>query len=299
MAVVRLESVKHHIHYIPQSSKGLRYFLVRHYFFFFYIHFHKTVHIAVIIYMLLLKICILFKFFGIIKELEILFVEGCLFVSTILVLEDDMELNQTITYALKKEGYHVLSAYSCKEAEKFTEKESFHLAILDVNLPDGDGFQFCKWLKAKKQVPVLFVSARDLEEDVLNGYELGADDYVTKPFSMKILLKKVYVILSRKSQGANIYDDGFLKVDFELGTVQRGEHECLLSPTEYRILKKLIENKGKLLTYSILLDSLWDEGVQITDKHTLAVNINRLRKKIETEDHSYISNVYGMGYIWK
>ena len=138
-----------------------------------------------------------------------------------------------------------------------------------------------------------------LEEDVLNGYELGADDYVTKPFSMKILLKKVYVILSRKSQEANIYDDGFLKVDFELGIVQQGVNECLLSPTEYRILKKLIENKGKLLTYSVLLDSLWDEGVQITDKHTLAVNINRLRKKIETEEHSYISNVYGMGYIWK
>ena len=219
--------------------------------------------------------------------------------ATILVLEDDMELNQIITYALEKEGYRVFSAYSCNEAEKFTENESFHLAILDVNLPDGDGFQFCKWLKSKKQVPVLFVSARDLEEDVLNGYELGADDYVTKPFSMKIFLKKVYVILSRKSQGSNIYDDGFLKVDFELGTVQQGANECLLSPTEYRILKKLIENKGKLLTYSILSDSLWAEGVQITDKHTLAVNINRLRKKIETEGHSYISNVYGMGYIWK
>ncbi len=109
---------------------------------------------------------------------------------TILVLEDNVELNQTITYALKKEGYHIFSAHSCKEAEKFTENESFHLTILDVNLPDGDGFQFCKWLKAKKQVPVLFVSARDLEEDILNGYELGADDYVTKPFSMKILLKK-------------------------------------------------------------------------------------------------------------
>ena len=200
---------------------------------------------------------------------------------------------------MEKQGYQVFSAYSCKEAEIFTEGNSFHLAILDVNLPDGDGFRFCKWLKEKKQVPVLFVSARDLEEDVLNGYELGADDYVTKPFSMKILLKKVYVILTRKSQGANIYDDGFLKVDFELGIVRQGAKECLLSPTEYRILKKLIENKGKLLTYSVLLDSLWDEGVQITDKHTLAVNINRLRKKIETEEHTYISNVYGMGYIWK
>ena len=219
--------------------------------------------------------------------------------AVILVLEDDIGLNQTITHAMEKEGYQVFSAYSCKEAENFTENNTFQLAILDVNLPDGDGFQFCKWLKSKKQVPVLFVSARDLEEDVLNGYELGADDYVTKPFSMRILLKKVYVILSRKSQEANIYDDGFLKVDFGLGIVRQGTNECLLSPTEYRILKKLIENKGKLLTYSILLDSLWDEGVQITDKHTLAVNINRLRKKIETEEHSYISNVYGMGYIWK
>lgn len=218
---------------------------------------------------------------------------------TILVLEDDIELNQTITYALEKEGYQVFSAYSYKEAEVFVDNNLFHLAILDVNLPDGDGFQFCKWMKAKKHIPVLFVSARDLEEDVLNGYELGADDYVTKPFSLKILLKKVYVILSRKSRGANIYDDGFLKVNFELGTVWQGEKECLLSPTEYRILKKLIENKGKLLTYSILLDSLWEEGVQITDRHTLAVNINRLRKKMETGEHSYISNVYGMGYIWK
>ena len=219
--------------------------------------------------------------------------------AVILVLEDDIGLNQTITHAMEKEGYQVFSAYSCKEAENFTENNTFQLAILDVNLPDGDGFQFCKWLKSKKQVPVLFVSARDLEEDVLNGYELGADDYVTKPFSMKILLKKVYVILSRKSQGMDIYDDGFLKVDFGLGIVRQGTNECLLSPTEYRILKKLIENKGKLLTYSILLDSLWDEGVQITDKYTLAVNINRLRKKIETEEHSYISNVYGMGDIWK
>ena len=168
-----------------------------------------------------------------------------------------------------------------------------------MNLPDGDGFPFCSWLKAGKQTPVLFVSARDLEEDVLFGYEMGADDYVTKPFSIKVLLKKIYVILSRKPQGANVYDDGFLKIDFELGTVRQGAEECLLTPTEYRILKKLLENKGKLLTYSVLLDSLWDEGVQLTDKHTLAVNINRLRKKIETEEHSYISNVYGMGYLWK
>lgn len=173
------------------------------------------------------------------------------------------------------------------------------MAILDINLPDGDGFQFCKWIKARSDSSVLFLSARDLEEDVLTGYEMGADDYVTKPFSMKILLKKIPIILSREAKKSNIYDDGFLKVDFELGVIQIEEKNCPITPTEYRILKKLIEHKGQLLTYSVLLDSLWEEGIELLDKHVLAVHMNRLRKKIETEEHNYISNIYGMGYVWK
>ena len=217
----------------------------------------------------------------------------------ILVLEDDPELNQTISSALEREGYRVFSAYSCKEAKNFSETHTLDMAVLDINLPDGDGFRFCRWLKARNQVPVLFLSARDLEEDMLKGYDLGAEDYVTKPFSIKILQKKIALILSREPKNSNIYDDGFLRIDFELGKVQKGKEECPVTPTEYRILKKLIQNRGKLLTYSLLLDSLWEEGVQLMDKHALAVNINRLRKKIETEEHSYISNVYGMGYIWK
>lgn len=129
----------------------------------------------------------------------------------ILVLEDDMELNQTISYGLEKEDHRVISVCSCREARAVAEKNELQLAILDVNLPDGDGFQFCRWLKEKSDMPVLFVSARDLEEDVLRGYDLGADDYVTKPFSMKVLLRKVSVILSRKSQNADIYDRGNLQ----------------------------------------------------------------------------------------
>lgn len=200
---------------------------------------------------------------------------------------------------MKKEGYRVLNAYTCKEGQTLINNHTFDMAILDVNLPDGDGFLFCKWLKARSNIYVLFLSARDLEDDVLNGYELGADDYITKPFSMKILLKKISIILSRETRNRNIYDDGFLKIDFELGTVQTDQKNCSVTPTEYRIMKKLIEHKGQLLTYSVLLDSLWEDGVQFLDKHALAVNINRLRKKIETEEHNYISNVYGMGYIWK
>ena len=218
---------------------------------------------------------------------------------TILVLEDDAELNHTVCCALKKVGYRALGAHTCKEGEALAARNTFDLAILDINLPEGDGFRFCRWLKARCSVSVPFLSARDLEEDVLRGYELGADDYVTKPFSMKILLKKLTVILSRETRTPQIYDDGFLKIDFELGTVQVGERGCPVTPTEYRILRKMVEHKGRLLTYSVLLDSLWDEGVQLMDKHALAVNINRLRKKIETEERTYISNVYGMGYIWK
>lgn len=218
---------------------------------------------------------------------------------TLLVVEDDEELNQTVSEVLSGEGYRVLRAHSCREAQHLADSHTLDLAVLDVNLPDGDGFSLCKWLKGRQHVSVLFLSARDLEEDVLEGYELGADDYVTKPFSIKILLKKISVILAREPEKKQIYDDGFLKIDFDAGTVCVGEKVCPVTPTEYKILKKLVEHKGKLLTYSVLLDSLWDEGVQLMDKHALAVNINRLRKKLEAEGHTYISNVYGMGYIWK
>lgn len=218
---------------------------------------------------------------------------------TLLVVEDDVELNQTISEVLSGEGYRVLRAHSCREAQRLADSHTLDLAVLDVNLPDGDGFCLCKWLKGRQHVSVLFLSARDLEEDVLEGYELGADDYVTKPFSIKILLKKISVILAREPEKKQIYDDGFLKIDFDAGTVCVGEKVCPVTPTEYKILKKLVEHNGKLLTYSVLLDSLWDEGVQLMDKHALAVNINRLRKKLEAEGHTYISNVYGMGYIWK
>ena len=103
---------------------------------------------------------------------------------TILVLEDDPELNQTISSVLERESYRIFSAYSCKEAKEVAENYTLDMAVLDINLPDGDGFWFCRWLKARNQVPVLFLSARDLEEDMLKGYDLGAEDYLTKPFSI-------------------------------------------------------------------------------------------------------------------
>lgn len=217
----------------------------------------------------------------------------------ILIVEDDWKLNHSVCYALKKAGYDISTAHSLGEARQIVLSCPIQLVLLDVNLPDGDGFSFCEWIKEYKAIPVLFLTARDLEEDALRGYELGAEDYVTKPFSMKILLKKIDVILKRnKIGGLEIFTDGFLRIDFERAKVEVNGQECQVTPTELRLLKELISHPGKLLTYDVLLQRVWDSAGQFVDKHTLAVNINRLRGKIEDEQHKYISNIYGMGYQW-
>lgn len=219
--------------------------------------------------------------------------------ATILVLEDDYALNESVSVALRQAEHRVLSAQTMGDAQSLLEKNSIALAICDVNLPDGDGFQFCRWLKARRTVPVLFLSARDLEEDVLTGYALGADDYVTKPFSMKVLLAKVAVALGRVSQSDSVVDDGYLAIDFTLGKVTRDGEGFLLTPIEQKLLRLFVDHKGQLLTYQVMLDALWAMGVELSDRHALAVNVGRLRKKLEDETHTYISNVYGMGYLWK
>ncbi len=240
--------------------------------------------------------------------------------ATILLLEDDPDLRESVASALAEAGYGVLAARSLAEAESLVRQHSFELALLDVNVPasdsdsvsfrasnsdsvspqgNSDGFSFCRWLTARRHVAVCFLSARDLEEDVLTGYTLGACDYVTKPFSMKVLLAKLAVLLGRAPQQALVVDDGWLRIDFDLGSVMRAGEAVRLSPTELKLLRVLVDHRGQLLTYGVLLDALWSVGVELADKHALAVNVNRLRKKIEDDAHSYIANVYGMGYLWK
>lgn len=225
----------------------------------------------------------------------------------IFIVEDDKELNQALCYALEKQGYDVVSVFSIRQAKEqfnylveiYGVSNAITLIIQDVNLPDGEGFAFCKWIKEQAEVPIFFLTARDLEEDVLKGYDMGAEDYITKPFSMKILLCKISLILKRNQiEEQKIYDDGNLMIDWERAKIVVNCLECAVTPTEFRLLKLLIENKGRLLTYDVLLERLWDCNGQFVDKHTLAVNINRLRGKIEDTEHKYISNVYGMGYQW-
>lgn len=217
----------------------------------------------------------------------------------ILVVEDDYDLNQAICYSLKKSGYGVYDAAFIEKAKRIFVQNPIDMVLLDVNLPDGEGFSFCRWAKEQKEIPVIYLTARDMEEDALEGYESGAEDYITKPFSMKILLKKIEIILKRTRQnGRMVFEDGYLYIGLEHARVSVNGQECVVTPTEFRLLRQFLLNRGQLLTYDLLLERLWDCGGQFVDKHALAVNVNRLRGKIEDENHKYISNVYGMGYQW-
>lgn len=215
----------------------------------------------------------------------------------ILIVEDDVELNQALTFLLENNQFEVVSVYSVMEARKRFDQK-IDLILLDVNLPDGDGFLFCKMIRQESDVPIIFLTARDMEEDVLAGYDCGAEDYITKPFSMKILLKKIDVVMKRTVRELSVFDDGFLMIDFSKTKITVKGAECSITPTEFRILQELFLHKGQVLTYEILLEKSWEQGNQFVDKHALAVNINRLRKKIEDEEHRYITNIYGMGYQW-
>lgn len=217
----------------------------------------------------------------------------------ILIIEDDPDLNQTIGYALEKAGYGVFRADSIRKAETIFVREKICLVLLDVYLPDGEGYTFCRWAKAQREVPVIYLTARDLEEDALEGYDSGAEDYVTKPFSMKILLKKLDVVLKRLTPAGSLaFQDDHLRMDLEQARLYVDGREYSVTPTEVRMLRLFLSNRGQLLTYEVMLDRLWDSGGQFVDKHALAVNVNRLRQKLEDAEHKYISNVYGVGYQW-
>lgn len=223
----------------------------------------------------------------------------------ILVVEDDLALSTGLCFELDAAGYATQAAYNCRKAEYLVEQEKFSLAILDVNLPDGSGFDLCRTIKSRyPELPVLFLTANDLEEDVLNGYELGAEDYITKPFRMPILLKKVEVALrhgaspAEKKPEESYYRDDFLEIDFGALTAVRGGEKLSITPNEYKLLRVLVANAGNVVTRRILLEKLWDCDGNFIDDHTLTVTMNRLRAKIEDETHVYIKTVRGMGYIW-
>ena len=222
------------------------------------------------------------------------------FMKKILVVEDDIILNSGLCYNLQLSGYNPEPAYKAKTAINAINRNSYELIILDVNLNDGNGFDICRSIRKKSNVPVVFLTSCDLDEEIMKGFEIGADDYVTKPFNINIFMKKVDAILRRynENQFIDVYEDDTIKVDFSKLLVVTKEKNVNLTPTEGRLIKIFISNKGQVLTRKTLLEKLWDYEGNFVDEHTLTVNINRLRNKIDTEENKYIKTIYGMGYMW-
>ena len=219
----------------------------------------------------------------------------------ILVVEDDHLLNNTLCYNLNTMGYMVDAALSKQVAVNCIEKQNYDLIVLDVNLPDGNGFDFCR--EAKERYPdtaVIFLTANDMESDMLKGYELGADDYVTKPFHMSVFQKKLAALLGRiaKQSIGDCYDDGILFIDFSEMTATLSGEAIIFTPLEYRLLKVLTKNPKTVLTRQVLLEKLWDIDGNFVDEHALTAAVSRVRNKIEADGQQYIKTVYGMGYMW-
>ena len=219
----------------------------------------------------------------------------------LLIVEDDKLLNSTLVFNLSSFGYMIDSAMTKQEAENFYKKQDYDLIVLDINLPDGNGFDLCVEIKERRpDTAVIFLTANDMESDMLKGFELGADDYVTKPFPISVFRKKVAVVLERikKQSCGDFYEDGKLRINFmEMAATLMGE-TVVFTPLEYRLLKVLVKNAGTVLTRQILLEKLWDADGNFVDEHALTAAISRIRSKIEADGLTYIKTVYGMGYMW-
>lgn len=215
---------------------------------------------------------------------------------TILIIEDDNALRSGLEYDLAAEGYSVVSAENGRTA--LERLDSTDIALLDVNLPDMEGYELCRKIKNRKNIPVIFLTCRDMEQDELNGFNSGADDYVTKPFSLPVLHKRIAAVLKRVESSGDVYSDDFLNIDFTKFTASVCGKKIAFTPTEYRLLKIFTSSRGTVLTRQMLLQKLWDNKENFVDEHTLTVNINRIRGKIENENRKYIKTVYGIGYVW-
>lgn len=216
----------------------------------------------------------------------------------ILLIEDDRPLNKAISVYFKKEKFYVLSSFSGQEALDILFQNNLDLIILDINLPDLSGFDLIEQIKIiNSNIPILILSACDLDSAILHGFNLGAEDYVTKPFNIEILHKKINVILKRNTKNT-FYKDDHLFFDKNTSKLVIDNKEIKLTPLEFKLLSLFLENQNQIILKETIIEKIWDSNENYVDEHTLLVNISRLRNKIEDDKHHYIKTVYGLAYRW-
>ncbi len=219
----------------------------------------------------------------------------------ILLVEDDRSLNQGIELALQEEGTVFHSAFSLAQARNIWQKGNIDLVLLDINLPDGDGRDLLRDIRKGSETPVLMLTANDLEIDQVTGFSLGADDYITKPFSLIVLRARVSRIKKRASDQAFQEDYRDQRYHFrfrEMIFLADGE-EVFLSRTDQKLLRMFTRHPGQLLSRERLVNAVWMEGADYVDENALSVAVNRLRRKLAgNQEKSPIQTVYGLGYVW-
>ncbi|MDR7855447.1 response regulator transcription factor [Tissierella sp.] len=220
----------------------------------------------------------------------------------ILLVEDDATLAMGIEYSLKMEGYEVSIGNSFVKGKELIDTLDYDLIILDIGLPDGNGFELCKHIRKYKSTPVIFLTAQDEEVNIVMGLDMGADDYITKPFRIKELMSRIKAVLRRI---ANITKwDVLVSGDVKLNLIEykayiKGE-PVQLTPSEYKLLGILMNNSHQVLSRTIILEKLWDIDGEFVDDNSLSVYIRRLREKIEEDSSNpiYIKTIRGVGYRW-
>ena len=219
----------------------------------------------------------------------------------IFLLEDDDAIAMGLSYSLENEGYTVTVAKSVSQALEIINKKNFSMYLLDLTLPDGSGYSVYKRIKEIGDFPVIFLTAYDDEVNVVMGFELGADDYITKPFRLKELLVRIKSVFRRYNNDSG---DGKIKVkDLVVNTneakVYKNGNEIVLTAMEYRLLLILLNNRGCVLSRTQLLENIWDVAGDFVEDNTLTVYIKRLRDKIEENptEPEYIKTIRGLGYI--
>ena len=219
----------------------------------------------------------------------------------LLIVEDDRALGEGIRLALQAPELRLQLCHTLAEAGALAARQPFDLLILDINLPDGNGLDFLRALRQEHAVPVILLTANDLETDIVAGLELGADDYITKPFSLAVLRARVHAQLRRgtPAQTERVEIDRF-SFDFGRMKFQRDGQPVELSKTEQKLLRLLVENRGRTLTRAQLVDRIWTDGAAYVDENALSVTVKRLRDKLEEipSKPRYIKTVYGLGYTW-
>jgi len=219
----------------------------------------------------------------------------------ILLVEDDKSILLGLSYSLETEGFKVTPCSTVQCACSHLETESFDLVLLDLTLPDGSGYDVCRAARRVSETPVIFLTACDDEINVVMGLDMGADDYITKPFRLRELLSRIKMVLrrtERSPEGGSMIRIGSLLVNTALGKVYHKDVDVLLTALEYRLLLTLLNHEGQILSRNQLLEGIWDIGGEFVNDNTLTVYIKRLREKIEDDPAhpEIIVTVRGMGY---